>query len=201
MEVKSDKIEKLEDLVTQYIDKDKKIKKSEIKRLTAPGENFGSLMLKVDLLLQDNHGETEPLSIVAKLIPDTEFFQKIFNVQVTFKLEAAFYDIIVPTLQQFQRDQGIQNVITFFPKFYGSRKNLNGGDNVDGNAVLLLENLTVSGKGIINPKNMYKETKLIITIILFKSKKANKTRENKEVGRKMAKLCGLVVCFSKFIDI
>lgn len=146
MDVNADEIANLEELVGPYIRKDKKIVETRISRLTAPGENYGSTILKVDLILRDYSGKTEPLSIVAKKIPEQEFFQNLFNVQVTFKLEAAFYEIIVPTLQQFQREQGIKKVIDFFPKFYGSRNNLNGSDKVDGNAVILFENLKVSGK-------------------------------------------------------
>lgn len=147
MNLDSVKIEKLEDLVGKYIEKTQKVIDSKISRLTAPGENFGSTILKIDLTLQnDGNKETKELSVVAKLIPELEFFQELFNAQVTFKLEAAFYDIIIPTLQNFQREQGIEKVIDFFPKFYGARMNLNGSDKVDGDAVILLENLKVTGE-------------------------------------------------------
>lgn len=146
MQVNSEKIEKLEELVSEYINKDKKVVDSKITRLTPPNENFGSTILKVDLVLEDDNADSETLSIVAKMLPENEFLQMAFNVTVSFKLESAFYSTIVPTLQEFQREHGVQEVIDFFPKFYGSRNNLNGGDNVDGHAVLLLENLKVSGK-------------------------------------------------------
>lgn len=151
MKIRPDKIEKLEELLSQYVDKDKKIIETKLTRLTAPGENFGSTILKVDLILKNNHGEFEPLSVVAKLLPESEFFQTVFNVQVTFKMESAFYEVIVPTLQEFEREQGVNNVIDFFPRFYGSRCNLNGTEEIDGNAVLLLENLKITGKRIIFP--------------------------------------------------
>lgn len=146
MQVNSERIERFEDLIKEHIDKDKKIVETNFSRLTAPGENFGSTILKVDLLLKDSHGEFEKVSVVAKLIPESEFFQEVFSIQVTFNLESAFYEIIIPTLQAFQREQGVKEVIDFFPKYYGSRKNLDGGEQVDGNAVLLLENLKTSGK-------------------------------------------------------
>lgn len=148
MAVNSFQIKKLDELIHKFIDEDRKISKSKIKRLTAPGENFGSIMLKVDLVLKDNRGETEELSIVAKMLPTSEFFQQVFNVQVSFKLEVAFYEVVVPTLQDFQREQGVKEVIDFFPKFYGARNNLNGTGKVDEDAVLLLENLKNSGKKI-----------------------------------------------------
>lgn len=147
MQVNSEKIEKLEELVSEYIDKDKKVVDVHITRLTPPNENFGSTILKVDLVLEEEyHEKSETLSIVAKLLPQNEILQKAFNVTVSFKLESSFYSTIVPTLQELQREYGVQDVIDFFPKFYGSRNNLNSGDNVDGTAVLLLENLKVSGK-------------------------------------------------------
>lgn len=140
------KIQKLEDLVYQHVSKDKRIVQTKITSLTPPGENFGSSILKVDLTLEDEHKLSDSLSMVVKMIPESELFQALFNVQVTFKLETAFYEIIVPTLQNFQRERGVTDVIDFFPKFYGARINLDDGDEVDQNGVILLENLKVSGK-------------------------------------------------------
>ncbi|VEN61960.1 unnamed protein product [Callosobruchus maculatus] len=140
------RIEKLEDLVAEHIDGQKKIVSSKVTRLTQPGENYGSEMLKVDLVLKsEESGTEEQLNVVAKLIPEDEFFQKVFNVQYSFVGEAEFYNTIVPTLQQFQKQQGMQEMYDFFAKFYGARKNLNGSDTVDENAVLLLENVIASG--------------------------------------------------------
>lgn len=139
------KIEKLEELLRRYMEKDQKIVRTKVTRLTPPGENFGSTMLKVDLTIKGQDGNWEPLNIVAKMIPEDEFFQQIYNVNVTFNMESAFYSTIIPTMQEFQREQGVEDVIDFFPNFYGSRKNLDGGDKIDGNAVILLENLITSG--------------------------------------------------------
>lgn len=153
MDVQTVKIEKLEELVSRYISKTKKIIEKKITPLTAPGENFGSTILKVDLVVQNEDKTKEDLSIVAKLIPTMEFFREMFNVKVTFKIETAFYDIIVPTLQDFQREQGMTDVIDFFPKFYGARMNLDGSDNIDNDAIILMENLKVQGKSYCNSWN------------------------------------------------
>nr|CAH7767612.1 unnamed protein product [Callosobruchus chinensis] len=140
------KIEKLADLVAEHVDRQKKIVASKVTRLTQPGENYGSEILKVDLVLKNEEsGTEEQLSAVAKLIPDDDFRRQIFNVQYSFVAEAEFYNTIVPTLQKFQKQQGMREIYDFFPKFYGARKNLNGSDTIDENAVLLLENLTTSG--------------------------------------------------------
>lgn len=146
MNVNTHKIENLEELISEYIGKDKQITEVQVSRLTETNENFGSTMLKIDLTLNKRTGKSENLSIVAKLLPESEFFQKLFNVQETFKLESAFYGTIVPTLQAFQKEQGVEDVLDLFPRFYGSRNNLYGGERIDGNAVILLENLKVYGK-------------------------------------------------------
>ncbi|XP_018562290.1 uncharacterized protein LOC108904287 isoform X1 [Anoplophora glabripennis] len=142
----AEKIVKLDQLLNGYIGDSKSIVDTKFSRLTAPGENYGSILLKVDITLENKKDNSrEELHTVAKLIPEDEFFQKMFNVQVSCKVEISFYDTIVPTLQRFQKEKGVQQVMDFFPKMYASRLNLNGSDTVDQNAVLLLENLIEAG--------------------------------------------------------
>ncbi|KAJ3658372.1 hypothetical protein Zmor_010113 [Zophobas morio] len=138
-----EKIEKLEDIVP--LGENTTIIDHQVKRLTAPGENYGSLMLSVDITVQNAYG-TEEIHTVAKMVPPNDFIQKVFNTQTTFKNEIAFYNNIVPVLQEFQREQGMDELIDFFPKYYGSRINLSGDPSVvDSDAVLLLENLKTAG--------------------------------------------------------
>ncbi|KAJ3658379.1 hypothetical protein Zmor_010119 [Zophobas morio] len=109
-----------------------------IKPLTAPGENYGSLMLNAQISL-----ESDELNVVIKMVPPSEFLRELFNIQVTFRNEVAFYKNIVPLLQNFQREHGVENVIDFFPEYYGSRLNLIGDEKVDLDAALVLENLKI----------------------------------------------------------
>ncbi|XP_018562287.1 uncharacterized protein LOC108904285 [Anoplophora glabripennis] len=142
----ADKIVKLDQLLNGYIGDSKSIIDTKISRLIGPGENYGSLLLKVDITLENKKDNSrEELHTVAKLIPEDESLQKKFNIQVTCKMEISFYDTIVPTLQRFQREKGVQQVMDLFPKMYGARINLNGSDTVDQDAVLLLENLIETG--------------------------------------------------------
>ncbi|CAG9820937.1 unnamed protein product [Phaedon cochleariae] len=137
-------IKDLDGLLLPHLDKGKTIVATNISRLTSPGENYGSEMLKVDLTLKDETGCTEELSVVAKMIPESELFQELFNVQVSFKLETAFYDTVVPALQEFQRRRSATKVIDNFAEFYGARTSLVDGA-VNEDAVLILENLKVRG--------------------------------------------------------
>ncbi|KAJ3658375.1 hypothetical protein Zmor_010115 [Zophobas morio] len=138
-----ERIEKLENIL--FLDENKTIIDHQVKRLTAPGENFGSLMLSVDITVQNAYG-TEEIHTVAKMVPPNGFIQEVFNTQTTFKNEIGFYNNIVPVLHEFQREQGMDELVDFFPKYYGGRINLNGDPSVvDSDAVLLLENLKIAG--------------------------------------------------------
>ncbi|KAJ3658373.1 hypothetical protein Zmor_010114 [Zophobas morio] len=59
-----ERIEKLKDILP--LDENKTIIDHQVKRLTAPGENFGGLMLSVDITVQNVYG-TEEIHTVAKM--------------------------------------------------------------------------------------------------------------------------------------
>jgi thiamine kinase-like enzyme len=138
----AEQIKNIENLIP--LGKGKKMVNWKIKRFTASGENYGSLMLSVDIVVKTPTG-SEEIHAIAKAIPHSEFIQKLFNAPVTFRNEITFYKKILPMLQRFQRQHGVKEVIDFVAKYYGSRLNLKGdADKVDQDAVLLLENLTVA---------------------------------------------------------
>ncbi|XP_028154596.2 uncharacterized protein LOC114348171 [Diabrotica virgifera virgifera] len=119
------------------------VRNVDITSLTAPGDNFGSLMLKVDVTLKD-----KILHLVAKKIPQSVLYQKIFNIQVTYRKEVELYKSIVPILEEFAKKR-----LEFFPRYYASRYNLKDNDDViDEDAVLVLENLAVLGYRNLNKK-------------------------------------------------
>uniref|UniRef100_A0A6P7HAB1 Uncharacterized protein LOC114348183 n=1 Tax=Diabrotica virgifera virgifera TaxID=50390 RepID=A0A6P7HAB1_DIAVI len=144
-----DDIKNLNDILKSFVDISK-ITKTKITRLTAPGENYGSLMLKLDVTLKSDENSESDLHLVAKKIPPSELFRENFNIQVTFQNEVAMYQTVVPILQSFQRDYGVKNVFNCVPRFYGARINLDGGKQVDTDAVLILENLFANGYTNIN---------------------------------------------------
>uniref|UniRef100_A0A6P7G681 Uncharacterized protein LOC114334189 n=1 Tax=Diabrotica virgifera virgifera TaxID=50390 RepID=A0A6P7G681_DIAVI len=123
----------------------KKIKDTKLTNLMSKGENFGSEMIKLDVTTLDENGKEETLHGVAKTLPQHEMMRQAFKVQVTYTNEMAFYDLIIPTLQAFQKELGIKNVIDCFPECYATRKNLNASDIIDDNAVIVLENLQTAG--------------------------------------------------------
>lgn len=139
-----EKIDRVLELLSGYENYD--LINQKINYLTAPGENYGSLMLAIELILRNKKNSNEKvLKTVAKLMAPNEFIQKVFNSQVSFKSEMSFYEIIVPTLQNFRKKCGLEEM-DIFAHSYGSRINLNGSDVVDGNGILILENLKEAGR-------------------------------------------------------
>lgn len=138
-------IEKLEDLIKDYLGDNREFIDYTAINLNEPGENYGSLMLSLDIKVKNKKtNEEETIRAVAKTPPTDEFAQKIFNTQVTFKNEIGFYSVIFPFMQKFQKEHSIEPS-TYFPDYIGSRLNLHGGDKVETSAVLILENLTEKG--------------------------------------------------------
>ncbi|XP_030754088.1 uncharacterized protein LOC115880901 [Sitophilus oryzae] len=137
------KFEDLEGLIKGTI-KGELIEQS-AKYLLEPGENYGSVMYKVDFKVNDD-GKVKEYHAVAKCTPLNKVTQEMFNIQVTFKAEIGWYTTVVPAYQQFQNDQGAKSEINFFQKLYGSRINLQPeSDVVDEDGVILTENLTCLG--------------------------------------------------------
>ncbi|CAG9761094.1 unnamed protein product [Ceutorhynchus assimilis] len=137
-----EEIPKLNDLLKGYFDGE--IIKQSISLLTAAGENYGSLMLKVDVTVKNNSGKEEIIPTVAKCVPTNEKMREIFSTHVTFKNEIGWYQQVIPAFLQFQREQGVENIADFFMNIYGARISLNPeSKEVDQHGVILCENLHV----------------------------------------------------------
>lgn len=141
-------LKNLEDLVRQYIDKDKKIVETKVTRHAVANRNFGSTVIDVDVVLKDESRYTqEVVSVVVKTIPQRKYLQKVINSETSFKNEVIFYQTVVPALKSFQVERGVRDVLDYFPKFYGARFNLNGdSDKVDEDGLLVLEQLKTKGE-------------------------------------------------------
>lgn len=138
-------IKNLSELLRESLGPNKEIIDTSISRM--PPKGYGSIMLKMELKLKNENGSEENEYLVAKILPESETVRKFFNIQVTCKNEIAFYNTVLPTLRHFQRQNGIEDVLDMFAKFYGARINLDSNSNVvSDDAILILENLIESGK-------------------------------------------------------
>lgn len=142
------KIENLQELIAQYVGPDKIITDTEIKSLTAPGENYFSEMLQVKLVLKNqNDGKAEPLYAVAKcMLPPNPNMPGPGPANFTYTNEVVFYNEMIPSIEKFRKDEGVKGILDIFPELYAFRPNIHGKNaDVDENAVIMLENLKVKG--------------------------------------------------------
>lgn len=129
--------------VEKLVQVDGTVKNVEVARLTAPGENFLSLVLRVDFEVEKN-GSSKTISTVAKRLPLGERKSLDFNSKAMTN-EIKWYTEIVPLIKNFANEQGIQN-IDMFPEYCGSRYSLDPErQEADRDSVLLLKNLIPQG--------------------------------------------------------
>lgn len=139
-------IRQLDDLVKCRLVDGERIVSTDISRLTAPGENYGSVMLRVLITIENTKTkQTRLLDTVAKTVPDSQRIQEVFDTQVTYRNEYKFYAVICPTLDQFLKKNGVPSGADFLAPFINGRLNLDGSNKVDSDAVILMENLRTAG--------------------------------------------------------
>ncbi|PSN39071.1 hypothetical protein C0J52_07366 [Blattella germanica] len=139
----------LESLLRPELGNDLVVESFTSKALTQPGENYGSTMLALEVnIVQDSTKRKQKLSLVAKLVPPSEFLWKMFNIPNTFCKEINCYTILKEEFEKLQKERGISKdkFLDIFPKCYGARTTLAKeiGPIADKNGVLLLENLKES---------------------------------------------------------
>jgi hypothetical protein len=117
------------------------------KPLTQPGENYGSTMLDIEATIRHGKDETSShnLYLVAKLMPSSELFQKIFDSPITFCKEITCYMSLKLEYEKLQTEMCVpkDKFLDVFSKCYGARTTMSEeiGDRADENAAILLENL------------------------------------------------------------
>lgn len=138
-------IKEMDAVMKQYLhNNNKKILSFKTRRLTQAGENYGSLIVGIELQIQNDDSTEETLHLVGKMCPPNEWIKKMFNIPATFKKEIAFYSVILPTYKKFQEEHNISNLLDTFPNFFGGRTSLDPTSSVvDDDALLLLENLQI----------------------------------------------------------
>ncbi|XP_076274397.1 uncharacterized protein LOC143205177 [Rhynchophorus ferrugineus] len=139
-------INDIEQLLKSQLEEDEKIADVEVSRLTAPGENYGSIMLRILVTLENTKtSKKRTLDAVGKIIPESERVREAFSTQTTFTLEYNFYAVVSSVLDQFLKRNNVKSGADFLAPFVGGRLNLNEGPIVDNDAIIVLRNLRVSG--------------------------------------------------------
>ncbi|XP_018321103.1 uncharacterized protein LOC108734168 [Agrilus planipennis] len=183
-------INDLENVLDPILKKNKKLVSYDAVPFTSAGENFGSLMLGLTLVLKDiKTNKEEKVDAVAKMIPTNELIREIFNVNVSFRKEVAMYTDVIQEIKSFLKETGCERDIPYIAEYYGSRISLNpNAAEVDFDAVLILENLKTKGYVTLNRFNGFDldTTKIILkNLALFHAVplayKLQKPRKFKEV--------------------
>ncbi|KAJ8872604.1 hypothetical protein PR048_026210 [Dryococelus australis] len=116
-----------------------------IRRLTKPGDNYGSTMLAVDVNLRPG---PRTLHLVAKMIPKSSMLKEFFHCNVTVKKETYMYLLVCPEYERIQKENNVPDdkFLGVFPECYGARISSKGDSEiVDDGAVILQGNLKVQG--------------------------------------------------------
>ncbi|KAI4461873.1 hypothetical protein MML48_5g00005483 [Holotrichia oblita] len=139
-------IKELQSLVQSCLKPGQKFISYESKNLLSTGENYGSTMLNILIKISKEDGKEEIIHCIGKTVPPSEFLWEFFSTKNTFKKEIAVYNIIVPELNKFGNEFGIDCLMDFFAKCIGARLSLDPkSEEVDADAFLVLENLKVQG--------------------------------------------------------
>jgi len=114
----------------------------EWKHLTDPGENFGSIMLAVNINAEQND-KKRILYVVVKLPPKSAYLLDLFDSPLTFKKELEFYSMVAPEFLKLQNESGIprEALSVIVPQFLGGRLGLRDPQCFDEQAAIVLENL------------------------------------------------------------
>ncbi|CAD7080243.1 unnamed protein product [Hermetia illucens] len=136
------------ELIEPFLD-GKKLVSYESEYFTAPGDNYGSTIFKVVATVQNANGtEKTNLDLIAKLLPENEFFRQMFQPERTFRTEKHCYMKIAPDFIRLQKEAGLSDneMTNVFAKCYGGRISLKkNADKVDSGAALILDNLATAG--------------------------------------------------------
>ena len=139
-------VENFNELLAQSLGKDIQVKQIEWRPLTAPGENFGSVMLAINVTLT-RLNKTDTLHLVGKLPPTSAYLLDLFNSPVTFKKELRFYSAMAKEFTKLQLESGIneKDISDLAPKYFGGRMGLKDPEAFDQQAAIILENLKYNG--------------------------------------------------------
>lgn len=138
----------LQSLLAPHLGLNVKVQEFATRAHTQHGENYGSTILAVELVILQ-YDKKYNLSLIAKLVPQSQFLCEAFVIDISFNKEVNAYKLVFPQYEILQKENGVPSHKLFqaFPKFYGARTNREGSCNkkADDTAVLLLNNLKVSG--------------------------------------------------------
>ncbi|XP_017123772.1 uncharacterized protein LOC108143753 [Drosophila elegans] len=83
---------------------------------SAAGENYATIMLRVNIEVELQDGKTKPVSYMVKLPHQLEFYQEMMKRTNIFDIERLMYNQVVPEMEAIYKEVGVD--ITFGAKSY-----------------------------------------------------------------------------------
>ncbi|XP_061399285.1 uncharacterized protein LOC133334992, partial [Musca vetustissima] len=123
-----------EDVLKKTVQGFKAIKSFEIKPAAGAGENYATVMLRIEIETELDDGTIKQISYMMKTNHDSDMVREMLKAHDMFDVEKSMYETIVPAFEKLYADAGVQ--IIFGPNCYELPTN---------EAHILLENLTPKG--------------------------------------------------------
>ncbi|XP_061399693.1 uncharacterized protein LOC133335437 [Musca vetustissima] len=127
--------ELFENVLKETVGDFKRIHKFEVKNALGPGENYATIMLRVNMDVVLRNDSIKQQSFMLKIAPDNKMYREQMSKLELFKTEAGMYRNVVPEFEELYRNKGVN--IRFGARIYNLP--------VTSHEYLLLEDLSTSG--------------------------------------------------------
>ncbi|KAL7286200.1 hypothetical protein TKK_0019534 [Trichogramma kaykai] len=132
-------IKDLESLLREHVDPRLRLLDFTSDNLLPDGENYSSIIVKIEASVRIGDDREENLSLVAKTVPQGGHKTQVKTV-ISFSKEIFIFESLMPAFK------GLDPTIDVLPKFYGGRLTLDEeSEHNDEDIVLLMENLKTKG--------------------------------------------------------
>ncbi|XP_075148827.1 uncharacterized protein LOC142222531 [Haematobia irritans] len=105
-----------EEVIKKKVHNFREIKEFNVKPGSAAGENYATVMLRVDIVVELIDGSTEPITFMMKTCHDSDVIREMMKTHNMFDIEKSMYEQIVPAFEKLYDDVGVH--VNFGPESY-----------------------------------------------------------------------------------
>ncbi|KAG5862180.1 hypothetical protein JTB14_004450 [Gonioctena quinquepunctata] len=89
-------------------------------RGSAKGDNYLGIITRVEVIGENEHGESTKLNLLMKIAPEAEEFRKYINIKPIYEREVHMYESVLPIFLEFQLEIKLETPFYPFVKYFGS---------------------------------------------------------------------------------